>query len=262
MKSFFLKLMLIGAMFTAAGTLVPAMAQEAAAPAAAAAEDAAPDAGNTDVTLWNIVYGDSIINLLIWILLFGTSMACIGLIIDAIMNVKADKIMPRELAETVREALQQGDLGVALEACENMPSPLSNILTAGLNNVENGYSVVVDSVSTAAEIETEKLMQRVNLLNLVGAIAPMLGLMGTVVGMVLAFGTLAQASGANKAALLAVNISIALYTTLYGLLVSVPAILGFTFTRNHANKLILTMEMLTYDLIKVLRDAEVVGDSE
>lgn len=215
------------------------------------------------VTVWNIIYGGSLINLLIWILLFSTSIGAIAFIIDSVLTLKADKIMPRILSEAVHSSIQEGDLMGAIEACENNPSPLANILLAGLNNVRSGhtYSVVVDSVSSAAEIETEKMMQRVNYLNLCGALAPMLGLMGTVVGMVLAFQTLGQGgSSSNKAQMLATNISIALYTTLYGLLVSVPAILGFTLSRNHANKLILSMEMLTYDLIKDLESAQVVEE--
>lgn len=260
MKSFFLKLMLVVAFFTAGLAVVETYAQDADATAAATDNSDAIGAAQGEVKIIDILYGGSLVNLTIWILLFATSMACVGLIIDAIINLKAEKLMPRALAETVREALEHGDLGLALEACENAPSPLSNILTAGLNNVENGYSVVLDSVSNAAGIENEKLMQRVQMLNVVSALAPSLGLMGTVMGMVLAFATLATATGGEKAMALAVNISIALYTTLYGLLTSVPAIIGYTFARNQANRLILSMETLTYDLIKVLRDAEVVGD--
>jgi len=105
-------------------------------------------------------------------------------------------------------------------------------------------------------------MQRVNYLNLCGAIAPMLGLMGTVTGMVDAFANLGQMQGAAKQAALAINISQALYTTAVGLVISIPAVLGFTFIRNHANRIILSMESLTYDLIKVLRGAEVVDGEE
>ncbi len=231
----------------------------------AVAQDAPTDgeqAAQVEQTVWDIIYGGSLINLLIWTLLFGTSIGAIAFIIDSILTIRADKIMPRILSESVHNSIQEGDLIGAIEACENNPSPLANILLAGLNNVRSGhaYSVVVDSVSTAAEIETEKLMQRVNYLNLCGALAPMLGLMGTVVGMVLAFKTLGTTTGGNKAQALATNISVALFTTLYGLLVSVPAILGFTLARNHANKLILSMEMLTYDLIKDLESAQVVEE--
>lgn len=244
-----------------------AVAQEpapAAADAVAAdgAGDAPPGPSKKDTSFFQIVANSGGIGILIWIMIFATSAATLGLIIDAFLTIKSSKIMPPELVNQVRAALDEGDLGTALQACEATPGPLANILSAGFNNVSEGYDVVMDSVSTAAEIESEKLMQRVNFLNLCGAIAPMLGLMGTVTGMVDAFAGLATATGSEKATMLALSISQALYTTAFGLLISVPAILAFTFVRNHASRLILDMESLTYDLIKVLRGAEVVDDEE
>ena len=219
----------------------------------------AADAGTAPdpTSFWDIAFGGDVISSLIWVLIFATSAATLALIIDGFLSIKTDKIMPPELINSVRTALDDGDLAAALEACEVNPGPLSNILLAGFNNVSEGFEVIMDAVANTAEIESEKLMQRVNYLNLCGSIAPMLGLMGTVTGMVAAFASLGSASGAAKQAQLAMNISQALYTTAFGLLISVPAILAFTFVRNNASKIILNMEILTFDLIKVLRGAEV-----
>jgi len=274
MKSYLRRLaVLIATISIFAGTTFcasTALAQEAAAPAAATAAPAAgaPAAAGAEGTekktdtFWDVIINSGVIGILIWILLFGSSAAALGLIIDGFITVRQNKIMPPALIESIRTALSDGDLGAALQACEAQPGPLSNILMAGFNNVSEGFDVIMDSVSTAAGIESEKLMQRVNYLNLCGAIAPMLGLMGTVTGMVDAFAGLASAQGAEKAQMLAMAISQALYTTAVGLLVSVPAIIGFTFIRNNASKIILNMESLTYDLVKVLRGAEVVEDEE
>lgn len=244
----------------------PAAAPTAAAPAAQPvktdAEVAKAPAASPGQSFWDVVINSGFIGIVIWIGLFGTSIATMGLIIDGVMTIRQNKIMPPALIDAVRAALEQGDLGAAIQACENSPGPLANILMAGFNNVSEGFDVIMDSVSTAADIEGEKLMQRVNYLNLQGALAPMLGLMGTVTGMVDAFAGLASATGAEKAQLLALAISQALYTTAVGLLVAVPAILGFTFIRNNATQLILRMESLTYDLIKVLRGAEIVEEGE
>jgi len=230
---------------------------------ASAQEEAAEAAhGGGDTSFWDIAFGGDAISVFIWILIFITSAATMALIIDACMSIKADKIMPPELIEAVRMSLDEGDLGSALEACEATPGPLSNILLAGFNNVSEGFEVIMDTISSTADIESEKLMQRVNYLNLCGSIAPMLGLMGTVTGMVAAFASLGTASGAAKQSQLAMHISQALYTTAFGLLISVPAILAYTFVRNNASKIILNMEVLTFDLIKVLRGAEVEGDEE
>jgi len=102
----------------------------------------------------------------------------------------------------------------------------------------------------AAELEGEKMMQRVNYLNTIGNLAPMLGLLGTVQGMILAFATLGTEAGAAKNAMLATNISQALYTTAAGLVIAVPALGFYSFFRNRAAKIILSMEALTLDLMK------------
>lgn len=238
-----------------------ALAQDAADAGGEAAEDTATT--NTSPTFWGIVYGDSIVNLGIWLMIAATSFATLWFIIDGLIKVRREKLIPPDVVEGVREALSVGDLQAALDTCEANPGPVSRILLAGFGNISEGYEVIQESVGSAAELESEQLMQRVSYLNLCGQIAPMLGLMGTVVGMVFAFGTLGQGmQGAAKTAMLAQNISTALWTTCVGLLISVPALLSFTLVRNYATRLILESEATVLDLIKVLRNAEVEEDEE
>ncbi|MFO7821619.1 MAG: MotA/TolQ/ExbB proton channel family protein [Lentisphaeria bacterium] len=204
-----------------------------------------------------IVFQGGAVNLIIWFMIFGTSAATIALIIDALITVKRDKLRPEELVEGVRESLDEGDLDAAVESCESNPGPLSSILMVGFSNISEGFDVIQDAIASAAEMETEKLLQRVNYLNLCGQIAPMLGLLGTVTGMVKAFGGLGGATGGAKAAILASAISTALWTTAVGLMIAVPALLAYTLVRNHATRIILEIEATVTDLIKVLRNAEV-----
>ena len=104
--------------------------------------------------------------------------------------------------------------------------------------------------------------KQINYLNLCGQIAPMLGLLGTVTGMVSAFAGLASASGAAKAAMLAQSISIALWTTVSGLLIAVPALLGYALCKNLATRLLLESQATVLDLIKILRSAAVEEEYE
>ncbi len=242
------------------GTLIVSsfvQAQDAAAPAGgdAAAAEAESIPGSPGFV--EIVFEGGAVNTVIWIMIFITSAATLALIIDAVITVKRDKLMPEELVEGVRESLNEGDLDAAVEACENNPCPLSTILMVGFSNITEGYEVIQEAIASAAEIENEKLMQRINYLNLCGQISPMLGLLGTVTGMVRAFASLASSSGAAKAALLANSISTALWTTAVGLIIAVPALLAFTLIKNYATRLVLEIEATTIDLIKVLRGAEV-----
>ncbi len=205
----------------------------------------------------SVVTGGGFLGIILWVAIFLTSVACIALIIDAFLTVKVDKIMPETLVTKVKAAMEQGDVMKALQHCEEEPCPVANILSSGFSNVEEGFEAIQEAVSVSAAMEEERLMQRVNYLNVVGNLAPMLGLLGTVQGMIAAFDGLANAGPAGGGAL-ALSISQALYTTAFGLFVAIPALAFFYFFRNKASTIILTMEMHTMDEIKVLRNVEVV----
>ena len=132
------------------------------------------------------------------------------------------------------------------------------MLTAGFSHVEEGFDVIQEAVTTAADLETESIMQKLTWLSVVGNLAPMLGLLGTVQGMIAAFSNLA--GGAPDVGVLALNISQALYTTAGGLTIAVPCVAAFYTFRNTANTIILRMEAMTMELIKDLRNVEVVEE--
>jgi len=107
-------------------------------------------------------------------------------------------------------------------------------------------------------LETERIMQRLTWISVCANLAPMLGLLGTVQGMIMCFETLA--TGAPDVGSLALAISQALWTTAAGLCVAIPAITFYYSIRNNANRLILRMQAMTMELIKDLRNVEIVND--
>ncbi|NOY80017.1 MAG: MotA/TolQ/ExbB proton channel family protein [Kiritimatiellaeota bacterium] len=253
-----------------AGTIIAAglnaRAEEkgaAEAPKPPAAETkAVAETASAGPSFMDVVFRGGIVNTIIWLMIFGTSAATAAFIIDAMVSIKRSKLLPDDVIEGVRQSLDQGELDAAIETCEANPGPLSNILMGGFSNITEGYEVIQEAVASTADMESERLMQRVNFLNLCGQIAPMLGLMGTVTGMVRAFASLGGAAGAARAKLLAMSISTALWTTAVGLLIAVPALLAYTLVRNYATRLVLETEATVLDLIKVLRNAEVEEDLE
>ncbi|WFB35614.1 MotA/TolQ/ExbB proton channel family protein [Kiritimatiellota bacterium B12222] len=233
---------------------------------ALAQEGAEPAAGTMVVTaeadspsFFNVVASGGILGIILWLAIFFTSIACVALIVDAFLTVRNNKVMPPTLVHNVQAAMEQGDVMKALQHCEEEPCPVANILSAGFSNVEEGFETIQDAVSVAAAMEEERLMQRVNYLNVVGNLAPMLGLLGTVQGMIAAFAGLSTAGAAGGGAL-AMSISQALWTTACGLFVAIPALAFFYFFRNRASTIIITMEMHTLEEIKILRNVEVVGE--
>ncbi len=245
---------IIAALILAVGS-VYAGAEESAKVVEAPISEAAPVVVQPGFTA--IVFGNGYVNTLVWLLIFAASFATITFILDGISMTKRRKLLPDNVIQGVQSSLEEGDLERALEACEENPSPLSNILKAGLANITSGFEAVQEAVSAATDLENEKILQRINYLNLLGQIAPMLGLLGTVIGMVKAFSGLAGEAGAAKAHLLALAISGALWTTVAGLLVAIPALVAYSLFKNIATKLLLESQAAVLDVLKVLRGRKI-----
>jgi len=205
---------------------------------------------------WAVMTGSGWFGVVIWIGLFGIAGGAIYFAVDSIITTRPKRIMPQSLTDAVTEAMKEGDVIKALEKCENEPGPLANILTAGFSHVEEGFEVIQDAVSTAADLEVEKIMQKLNWISVMASLAPMLGLLGTVQGMIMAFAHIAE--GAPDIGFLALAIAQALYTTAAGLFIAIPTIALYYNLRNSVNKTVLRMEAMTMELIKDLRHVEVV----
>jgi biopolymer transport protein ExbB len=242
-----------------------AAAPAAAAPAAAAGAELQPaestqaapkPASNTG--FFTVVLGSGWLGVLLWVALFGCGAAAIYFIVDSSVLIRPQKIMPQTLINNVKGAMQEGDVMKAIKACESEPGPMANILSAGFSHVEEGFEVIQESIGAAADLETERIMQRLTWISVCSNLSPMLGLLGTVQGMIMCFETLA--TGAPDVGALALAISQALWTTAAGLTVAIPAITFYYSIRNNANRLILRMQAMTMELIKDLRNVEVVND--
>ncbi|MEI7437712.1 MAG: MotA/TolQ/ExbB proton channel family protein [bacterium] len=275
-------ILVIGMALAASGFFNQAVAQDAPAAPAAPAVAAAPAAGpaaakpgqmvlegtapkqaesHNDMNFVTIVLRAGWFGAMIWAMLFAALGVGVWLIVDSYMTVREAKIAPQSLVEEVRLAMEQGDVLKAINVCDKNPCPLANVLKAGFANVEEGFDVIKDMIGIAADLESETVLQRVTYLSVISNATPMLGLIGTVQGMIFAFFNLGTtAAGAAQSSMLAVNISHGLWATAIGLGTSVPAMVYFFYFKNKAMRIILHMESQTMDLVKALRNVEVVAE--
>lgn len=209
-------------------------------------------------SFWSVIVSSGPLGVILWLFLFSSGGIAVYLMVDCYILIQEKRIMPPALVSNVTQAMGEGDVVKALQHCEDDPGPLANILTAGFSHVEEGFDVIQEAIRTAADLEAEKMMQRINWISVMSNVSPMLGLLGTVQGMIAAFGVIS--TGNVDVGYLAMAIGQALYTTAVGLVISVPAVSGFFFFRNMANKIVLKMEALTMELIKDLRNVEVVQE--
>ncbi|MHB8898974.1 MAG: MotA/TolQ/ExbB proton channel family protein [Thermoguttaceae bacterium] len=216
----------------------PPGAGGAAAPGAGAAAVGAPaESPAGDGQEWGLVQlmeASGSIGLLIILL----SMAAVALVIEHLVTIRAPVLMPPGLDEEVRQLLAAGKLGAADQACQMQPSFLSFVLRAGFAEVDGGWPAVEKAMEDAAAEQSSRLFRKIEYLSVIGNIAPMLGLLGTVVGMIYAFRELAESQGAARAADLAEGIYLALVTTVEGLVVAIPALGALAVFRNRVDHLV------------------------
>lgn len=233
-------------------------AAEAPAVAAQAETTEAAAASSSATGFFSVLLGSGWLGVALWLALFGCGALAIYFIVDSWVLIRPQKIMPQILIDKVKGGMAEGDVMKAIQACETEPGPMANILSAGFSHVEEGFDVIQESIGASADLETERIMQRLTWISVCSNLAPMLGLLGTVQGMIMAFKTLA--TGAPDVGALALAISQALWTTAAGLAIAIPAITFYYSIRNNANRLILRMQAMTMELIKDLRNVEVVSD--
>lgn len=170
-------------------------------------------------------------------LIVALSIAFVALLLEHLLSVRTATLAPRGLAAEVHRHIGQGQFAPALSACEKRPSFLAAVLAAGLAEVELGYSAVEKAMEDAAQQQAARLYRKLEFFTMIGTIAPMLGLLGTVWGMIIAF--MEFEVKANPApSELAPGIYKALVTTLQGLCVAIPALAAYAILRNRTDELV------------------------
>ena len=162
-----------------------------------------------------------------------------GLIVYNFMAVRPEPILNAAATVQIDEALAAIDVEKAKTICKENPSPVTNIIEAGMNRVDvNNYDPeqVKEAIEESSSEELAGPFVLINYLSVVGSLSPMVGLLGTVSGMVKAFNVI-EAEGAGSAQALAGNISEALITTATGMIVGIPAMFFFFFFKNRYGKI-------------------------
>jgi biopolymer transport protein ExbB len=179
----------------------------------------------------------------IGVIIILMSIVALGFAIEHAITIRKQRLMPEALIDQLEDLIARGDINAAIQCCEDPRnySLTSEVVLAGLERYQNsefGYADYKSAVEEAGEEYTAKLYRKTDALNIIGVIAPMLGLFGTVEGMMEAFNIIASSEGAAKPYQLADSISKALVTTWLGLVVAIPAMMAFSFFRNKIDSLV------------------------
>lgn len=181
------------------------------------------------------------------------SIIALALIVERTVSLRASKILPSTLLDEVIRVHQSGKATpeVIRQLSEN--SPLGRVLAAGLRNVNAPREVMKESIEEAGSGVAHQLERFLTTLGTIASLAPLMGLFGTIVGMIEIFGS-QTATGANPAQL-AHGISVALYNTGFGLLIAMPTLVAYRHFRALVDGLVVEMEQQAVKFVDVVHSA-------
>ncbi len=183
------------------------------------------------------------------------SVVALGLGIEHAVTLKREKLFPEDVFADIERALDSGAYQEAVEICESEDCLLTRVVGAGLTRMASGFERMQEAMASEADAQAQVLLRKLGAMNLIAGIAPMLGLFGTVWGMIQAFQQIATdpSPGAPE---LASSIYVALVTTFLGLFVAIPTLAAFSFFRSRATGILTQVGLASEEILDRFRPVE------
>jgi len=182
-----------------------------------------------------------------------TSVFMFGWVIECFVNVRRDKIVPPEVIGALQNYIDEGDLEGALQYCESAPNYLTRIVGAALNRMQYGAESCKDAAIAMSEAEQGKLEFHVSPIALCASVGPLMGLFGTVTGMVMAFEQIENAPGGQvNPKMVAGGIALALLSTVLGLIIAIPGLVFYWLFKNKVANIGSSISLVADDMVETV----------
>jgi biopolymer transport protein ExbB len=173
----------------------------------------------------------------------------VAVVIEKIINLRGPKVLQQEVINCVESLRSPADVPMAIKICERHNSPLANIIRAGLEEAQFPLAQVRQAMEDTGRREVKRLERYLVVLETVAAASPLLGLLGTVFGMIKVFSVI-SISGVGQAGLLSGGIAEALITTAFGLSIGIPALIAYNFFDSRVENYVVKIEGFVHVLLK------------
>ena len=181
------------------------------------------------------------------------SVIALAVFIERLWILRKKAVIPDGLVNDVEKKLKNKNIAGAMEVCEKSDSSIAKIFMAGLKNSGKGMWLVKEAIEERGGRESIILEKRVGMLSTIANLSPLLGLLGTVSGMIKTFKVMAQ--GGGNPSLLAGGIAEALITTAAGLCVAIPVLVGYRILKDKAESLIFEMEESSIKIVEIMEES-------
>lgn len=189
--------------------------------------------------------------ILMWPIM-ATSVVALAISIERFFSLRRATIDTREFMDNIRNVLRQNRIAEALQMCEETQGPISRIMKAGILKHDKSKADIREAIEDAGHLEVPRLERYLSALATCANIAPLIGLLGTVQGMIKAFAQIQHKQGQVNPSDLAEGIGNALVTTAAGLCVAIPTLIVFNYFVSRVENMVLEMEVSSSELVDLL----------
>lgn len=189
-----------------------------------------------------------------WLLLIPLSVTALAVVIDCGIHIRRAAIMPEETVDALADLFGRGAYADAVRYVSEERSTLSRIVYAGMVEARNGYTAMEHGMEDAVDEQAARLSRKIEYLNIIGNVAPMVGLFGTVQGIIGMFVSIADAGGIPVMSRISNDLGTALVATYWGLLVAIPSLSVFGLMRNKIDALLAECAVMADRLMSVFRN--------
>jgi biopolymer transport protein ExbB len=176
----------------------------------------------------------------------------LAVFLERLLVLRRRRIVTPEIVSAVKTLGRASDFSVAYAVCDQNPGPFANVVRAGLDHADNDWEITRDVMQEVGRQEAVRLTRNLRVLETIAAVAPLLGLLGTVVGMIRVFAAVSQA-GLGNPEVLSSGISEAMVTTAAGLIVGIPALVSHNWLEGRAHAIIFDIEVYATQVLDTLR---------
>lgn len=203
-------------------------------------------------SLWEILFGGGIIGNIIMIAIFLLGILALYIFLERYFFIKRASKQTPNFLENIKDFVQEGKITTAVDYCKTIDSPEARMIEKGLARIGRPISDISNAMQNQGQLEVSKLEKNLNILASASGAAPMLGFLGTVVGMIMAFFEISNVTGAVSPKLLATGIYTAMGTTAVGLFVGIPAYFFYNILVTNVDRLVLKIQTHVNEFLDTL----------
>lgn len=219
----------------------------------AIAQTATPETTEHVFSFWKIMFHGNIFANVVMITVLALGVFSLYVFLERLFYINRQlKISDQNLLNNVADMLKEGRIQSAIDYCERQNTPESRILEKGIARIGRPVSDIMAAMESQGQIEVSKLEKNLNLLAAIPSIAPMLGLLGTVIGIIMAFFNMANMEGSFSPKTLSEGIYTALGQTATGLAVAIPSNFFYNLLLTRIDKFVLKVQQLSSDFLDVI----------